>query len=361
MRRFRSTSALSFLGALSALLAGCPVWTGDTIPLNDYDGGIEFDARTPDTGPLDDVQIRRDVVTPRDTQATCSSNAQCPAGQVCDANSRQCVQGTLCGANGSCPSGQYCDDRNTCLPGCDDSSQCGAGQRCDVAVHVCTSGCDSTASCQALAADLVCNPTTHQCEQGGQCGTLNPCPSPQVCVSGTCRAPDETCTFDYQCGGKTCVDGRCVDRCSVSNPCPIGQSCTSGFCQDSTSGSCNCTASQICDQNVCRNVCTTDDTCGAGNFCDHGVCRVDDRRPEPFCTPPATGCANNSVCVDGVCRISCASNPTDTFCQSVSFQFTSCDTVASPAVCRLPNESSPQCTATNPCTGGLRCVNGACQ
>jgi len=333
MRRLGTSLSLSILGILGAVLPGCPVWPSDSGPSRD--GGIPteagplVDAGTPDTGPQ-----------------ACTSDANCPSGEYCNAGI--CTPSALCtGATADCPTGQYCDGRSTCVP-----------------------GCDATDDCAAVNASFVCNTATHACEPP-TCADDAACPSGQVCVSGSCRDSDSLCRFNYECGGGAeCVDGRCLTTCGGAVSCPAGQSCTNGYCQYPT-GDCNgvtCNAGEACTNGTCLAICTSDTTCGAGNFCDNGVCRVDDRRPAPFCTPPANGCnASTSVCVDGVCRIACpamardGSTNRDRACQEVDFNFTRCDTTISPAICRYQNELTPQCQRSQDCATGQTCINAFCR
>lgn len=338
MRRQNIQSSIMLLGVLGMALGGCPVWGPGGTPVGPsprVDGGV--DAYTPpDSSSRPDSGRGDSMSTPdgsADTgPASCNANTDCQGSQYCDTTTRTCVPATACGAG--CPTGFTCDSRGLCVP-----------------------GCRSDAPCIAQAAGLVCDLASARCVPGNQCSASNPCPSGQSCINGACRQPTEVCEFAYQCSaGQDCVDGRCRAQCSPSRACPTGQVCTNGYCgAPASSGTCNCTANQVCVSGACQMICTTDAQCGTGNFCDHGACRVDDRRPAPFCTPPANGCAAGSNCVDGVCRIACPSG-TNNECLMRDTNFPTCNA----GICQLANESAPQCRA-NTCPSGQLCVNGACR
>lgn len=333
--------AVALLGAMSAVLAGCPVWGplpggGGVTPLP-TDGGIRDtgtpDVSTPDAGDAGGTR--------------CTSFEQCGQGEYCDPVSMSCVSSPMCTTTAQCPSGYYCNAANTCTPGCSNNTDCAA-----------------------LGTGLVCNTAARRCEPSGACGNDGDCSGGQVCVGGTCRAPADVCRFNYQCAaGQECVDGRCMGQCGGTTGCTGGQTCQNGFCQyppvtnpgTGTGGSddpcARCTGTQVCSSGICLNACINDMACAAGQFCDRGACRVDDRRPEPFCTPPSNGCASGSVCVDGVCRISCPAR-TNEECMRRDVNFTTCDTMQ---ICRYSNEANPQCRLNADCPMGQRCVNALCR
>ncbi|MBL8685514.1 MAG: hypothetical protein JNK05_40435 [Myxococcales bacterium] len=314
MPKLSTISQLSLLGTFTFVLAGCPVWGPGTRPTGD--GGRNDADATPPMG--------------------CTSNAECDPGLVCNRAIGECVPASSgCTSTAMCPAGQYCDDRSTCVP-----------------------GCSTNTDCASLGAGLVCNPATRRCEAGGGCGGDVACPMGQSCVDGRCRTPEQVCQFNFQCGaGQQCIDGRCVAGCSTAVPCPTGQTCTAGVCGYPTSGDCGrCPEGQVCSAGQCTQGCTTDTQCGAGRFCDQGACRVDDRRPVPFC--PTNACAPNSVCIDGVCRISCRTTGTLAECQMVDGTTSVCDAMR---VCRFPSEVSPECRRSADCSMGRQCVNARCQ
>jgi Cys-rich repeat protein len=320
MPRLFKLSHVSLLGALTAVLAGCPVWGPDGRPRPETDGGGPSDGAVTDGG------------GPRG----CMTNSECPAGDVCDRARGACLPGSRnCMTTSECPAGEYCDDRRTCVP-----------------------GCASSADCASVGAGLVCNPTTRRCEAGGGCMTDAQCTGGQVCVAGRCRTPAQVCQFNFQCGaGQQCIDGRCIAGCSTTAPCPTGQTCNAGRCEYPASGDCaRCAEGQVCSNGQCTQPCSTDAQCGTGRFCDQGACRVDDRRPVPFC--PTNACGPNSTCVDGVCRISCARTGMLSECQMVDGTTSVCDAMR---ICRFPSEVSPECRRSSDCSMGRQCVDARCQ
>ena len=338
----RIAPAVALLGAMSAVLAGCPVWGpvaggGGGGPVPTVDGGFADGSRADgDTGGGDTGGGTR-----------CTSFEQCGAGEYCDPVTMSCVAAPSCANTAACPNGYFCNAAGTCTP-----------------------GCSTNTDCTALGAGLVCNTTSRRCQPSGACANDGDCSGGQLCVGGTCRAPSDVCRFNYQCGaGQECVDGRCMGQCGGTTTCSNGQTCQNGFCQYPTmttpgtgtggpSDPCaRCTGSQVCSNGLCLAACVNDMACGAGQYCDRGACRVDDRRPEPFCTPPSNGCASGSVCVDGVCRISCPAR-TNEECMRRDVNFTTCDTMQ---ICRYSNEANPQCRLSSDCPMGQRCVNALCR
>lgn len=330
MRRLSTTSTLSIFGILTALLPGCPIWTDNGSNITRVDAGRDSNPFPTDNGP-----------------ANCTSDSQCGTFEYCNTTTNTCVPGTRCIDSTNCPAGSYCGPRG-----------------------ICVSGCENNTDCQAVHAGFICNSNTGTCQPPG-CTANNECPTGQSCVAGGCRPDNTLCRFSYECGaGLECVDGRCLTSCGGAATCPSGLTCVNGYCQNQP-GSCTttqCPSGQACLNGTCSSVCTTDAMCGAGNFCDNGVCRVDDRRPDPFCTPPNIGCnQNTSVCVDGICRIQCPATARDgtpnrdRACQEVDFNFTRCDTTISPAICRYSNEVSPQCRRSTDCASGQTCINAFCR
>ncbi len=328
MPRHATVSTLSILGVMTAALAGCPIWgDGPRLP-------PPLDAVTV-PGPDASDAVQQPDVRPR----TCATNAECATNQYCNVETHECVNAVPCTSGNTCAIGYYCDARNNCVPGCDTNSDCTAPQEC--------------------------NTTSHQCVAGGQCHLNTDCAVNESCVDGSCRANSSVCQFNYQCAaGHQCVDGACVSNCAGTgtSTCLGGQVCVNGSCT-TPAGSCDavtCTGGTVCSAGQCVPQCTLDTQCATGFYCASGACRIDDRRPPPFCTPPANGCAAGSTCVDGVCRISCAATPTDAYCMSVDFQFTHCDTTGG-NICRYSAEVSPQCARATDCPSGQTCVNARCQ
>ena len=80
------------------------------------------------------------------SNSACMSDADCFAGQVCDAATATCVGGTNpmgCSSDADCPMGQVCDPATaTCTnpnpAGCTSDADCPMGQTCDPATATCS-------------------------------------------------------------------------------------------------------------------------------------------------------------------------------------------------------------------------------
>lgn len=319
MRRLTIPTMVTLFGAMSAFLSGCPIWTGPEGRYPILDSG---------PNPRPDVSV---------IPGRCTTNESCLASQYCNVSTGECVSTNTCSSSASCRAGYYCDARGACVP-----------------------GCLTNDNCTSLGTGLTCNLNTSRCEPSGRCQSNTDCRTAgEECVAGSCRPSSSLCASNLQCpAGNDCVDGRCLATCNASN-CTNGRVCVGGYCQDPTGTGCGaCTPEQVCSNGSCLAACRMDSDCGTGRFCDHGACRTDDRRTPPECTPPAVGCTQGSVCVGGICRISCP-NGTNLECMLRDPNITTCD--ATLRICRLPGETDPQCRRNTDCRPDVQCINGQCR
>ena len=156
-----------------------------------------------------------------------------------------------------------------------------------------------------------------RCEASCVEGTGINCPAGQTCAGGRCTP--EQCEGDLDCGGSSCVAGRCVVPPSGDGKaCPPGQEAAGGHCREA--GGCHvqwhcprrdevcfcdtcgaCMPWEICFQGRCVHACVegTSTNCPAGAVCKDGVCgerQCRDRR----------ACGADFKCQDGSCKIRCA-------------------------------------------------------
>lgn len=170
----------------------------------------------------------------------CDSDADCQAGQVCEA-----VPGADSGS------------KNQCVAGCHDDSQCGAGQSCE------------PVTCIQAPCPGQCVGGPPPCEGDGDCGAGSVCE-----LSTSCEAPSQCvpgCHEDSQCGaGERCRIVQCV-----TCPCP-------GFCEPHP-GACGsdseCGAGSVCELSAgcqlpmqCVPGCRDDDACPGGQRCIQPQC-----------------------------------------------------------------------------------------
>jgi hypothetical protein len=228
---------------------------------------------------------------------TCTSHAECPAGQYCTVNcepGKPCITmlgqcRSVCRADADCSSGQICQPDPTDPCNSDPTLQCFApGRRtCQPAPTSCT----SHAECPA---GEYC---TVSCEPGKPCdgmlGRCQPvCRADADCSSGQTCQPDPTdpCNSDptIQCfapGRRTCQPA--PTSCMSHAECPSGQYCTV-----------NCEPGNPCDGMLghCQPVCQADADCSNGQTC----------QPDP--TDPCNSDPNVQCIAPG--RLTCQPAPT---------------------------------------------------
>jgi|GEM_PF-2958708 len=150
--------------------------------------------------------------------------------------------------------------------------------------------------------------------------------------AGICPAHPEQC--GGKCCGSTCIDtqldvANCGD-CGIA--CSPGQVCSAGRCGCLPSGA-PCSATQTCCPRVgCKFTDSDINNCGGcGISCGSGA-----RCENNACSCGGVACGLNQTCCNGVCAVTCASNP------DMASSSTQC-TCAS--MCPL----SKQCLADNCC------------
>lgn len=295
---------LSLTGALNDhfVIPVSPVPTQDEIWLfTDSGGGAQGDRVLLSTPAyffrdVNEILVPREIAPESVTPTSCSTNANCPAGQYCTQAGQCRTEG------GGCNATSQCEPQQTCQAG-----QCGcAGDSC-------------SASCK--------------CGGGGICATSADCLGSLSCVEGTCQdcgavvcggatcATSDDCAVGLVCANQQCVPRGCVGDgdCPTTNPeCSDAVSCPSAMtCPSTLNGwrfgqpgkricePANCctdpaqigTSTPECGLCVCKPDCSTK-TCGAANL-DDGC----GRRCLAVCAPGSTGCQQDSDCTAGnICR-----------------------------------------------------------
>ena len=198
-----------------------------------------------------------------------------------------------------------------------------------------------------------------------------------LCLGGTCKASKDLCSDSTQCkSGTSCVDGRCVSKCTST--CASGYKCDdkTGLCTGGT-GACSaevgCDSGGTCVGSRCVAPAKTDGTCGAGLVSVAGGCVVDDR-PIFFCDNDGTKdgtqdkCATGSICLHHNCYISCTGASDTTTCAKAD-KFPTCKSVTTSSgahnVCgsstSLGSECDPTATPPKACASGKVCIDGFCK
>jgi len=135
------------------------------------------------------------------------------------------------------------------------------------------------------------------CDSSEDCRSDADCPSGQICIGGTCYAPN-LCSRDSDCpAGQSCIAGTCQvpDPCADSN-CPEGTECKGGRCVPV-----DCPNPGVC---VDYETCTTFESCEPCPDKPDEVCNGKDDDCDP--ATPEEGqpldCANpGETCRSGVC------------------------------------------------------------
>jgi len=237
------------------------------------------------------------------SDGTCASDGDCPAGARCDLDRSICV----CRTDEACDDGFFCNSSGVCQieTGCSSNADCDEGLFCDLDSGRCLEG-------TSLALQASCGLPSH-------------CPAGSICVQGTCQPG---CITSGDCElGVVCVDGQCDDtpgRCADNSFCDFGSSCVDGFCEDDTRGPyCRlCSVRTQQNPNPCsgpRNFCLVNNAelGGVTNFCG-----VDCSLPGQTC-PSGYGCSDVLIRPEGdacVTNAQCQCQrgnilPRDTTCQ----------------------------------------------
>ena len=305
---------------------------------------------------------------------SCTSDSDCPTGEVCDISEGQCyecLQSRDCGEGYECIDHQ-CEEVDLC-----DGVECTGGQSCNenTGECECPSGTELLdGQCQeanCLNGGKGCPDSTPVCREDGQCVQ---CTSTNQSACGA----DEKCNSDNKCekidrcDGVNCSGGKDCNPDNGQCECPSGtEDYGSGVCEapncsnggDSCSGSTpHCTDDGRCVQctqnshcNTSRGeICAIDHTCQTTDLCWD----AEDRCPVDSTCNSATGvctCPGELTDVGGICD--CASGyKKNTSCVDCT-QDSHCGD-ANQWACQ--NNSCVNLCANVSCTNGT-CVRGKCQ
>jgi MYXO-CTERM domain-containing protein len=214
-------------------------------------------------------------------QSGCASDADCPAGMVCEE-----VGGADCAGAPACPEGEECPEPEPCVP--ETYSECVPGP--------CTSDADCADGLVCLTETFSeCTATDIKCAPGTECIPPDP-----VCVdrSVSLCAPKWVgpCAVDSDCGeGFTCVQGEMCE-CSGGaaapapppdgDPAPVPDPVPEETCECYPTGQTHCEVIDV--------ICETDADCPADWTCMEGAAETCAATPDggDSCTPVASekGC-----------------------------------------------------------------------
>lgn len=435
-----TSTSVEFDGRWASVACGTPIipsgWYATVIPGNVAASDVRTNPNFNPTNSRNPATVRNGDVTAvcytndttkepcvvyfSDTQADngCSSNSECPSGQVCLERTFLCSTpsevGEYCDENADCQAGSCNTTTNTCADSsntCTSSSTCGTGEACISGSCTPTNSCSNDSQCTDTAQSCINGSCQNLNISGGACDTENDCVIQLTCQNGTCVPPLVQCSTNSQCtSGEVCING----NCSTSNVCnndsqcfDAGQSCISGSCQNvGISGSqCDsdpdCSGSLTCQSGVCTapvTSCSSNAQCSGSEICINSVCTTTNSCTTDFqCNDPAQSCINGScqatngqggqcntdgdctgtlVCTNGTCATPVSSCTSNTGCAAgqtcISNICTTTNSCTSDAFCTDPGQSciSGSCQNTNgvggicnsdpDCTGSLVCENGLC-
>jgi len=263
----------------------------------------------------------------------CAADGDCPRGAVCAASGagRQCAPAGAGRSAGTCADFRGCtpDSRATCAA---DADCGGAGdQRCDTGTGRCV------VRQQVCPAGTVCDARDRVCVS--DCGADADCEPGFRCVDRACE-PESACASDAQCPqGKVCLlapgttEGECRAQCRVDAECPVGTLC----------------AVQADGRSRCQSGCTT-----------HAGCSLDQRCNSTTrqCEGPSAGgvqvCQATSAC--GTCQLC---SPLQQ-CVSASAAFPYCQPCSGNTDCPggVCLQLSDGMTCARPCGAGQECPSG---
>ena len=230
----------------------------------------------------------------------CSSNAQCPTGQVCGIDNQcrdQCKVERDCLALQKCVSGTCADDKELVDGGLPIAVTDAGSTMIPNVGTPCTysSDCPDALLCRNGSCAFECI-KTRDCLAGSTCVENH-------CVAATPEVPDATvrsgdagigagCIYDSTCGnGLLCRNAMCVFECSSTSECPSGRECLDHKCSatqspvdagvppthipdgapDGYAGGCvlhsDCVKGLLCRSGVCVYECVESVDCDPGICC----------------------------------------------------------------------------------------------
>jgi hypothetical protein len=271
-------------------------------------------------------------------------------GVTCDDTGNDCTVGVCNSQTGVCDpmnvaDGTTCnDDTGTCLAG-----TCEVGDQCEGV------NCDDGNDCTV---DGTCNPSTGECEGGGDLPINTPCDTDGFCDgAGTCvecndgtQCPDDT----NQCTMAACTTNMC-GQANVMN----GMACDltgmdDGVCEDGT-----CVAAPVCTPATAEIDCDDGDECTL-HSCPDGMCVTMPAEDGATCDADGTP----GSCQGGSCAGNCDPSVVDCTDMGPNAECTEdlCDPSTSPGTCSNPPVAD--CTSCCDPGGGANsgnCTAGVCE
>jgi len=320
--------------------------------------------------------------------ATCSTNADCSAGNVCTGGScgkkplgAACMAGTDC-ASGICAQGVCC--QTACTGTCMSCSLTGTGGTCSTVpagqdpLNQCadqgaagcgTDGtCDGNGACHLYAAGTTC--------AAGSCTGATYTP-PRTCSgAGVCQAATSIGCAPFNCG----TSGSCLTACTSDTDCASPNVCNAGQCSKKPLAAA-CTTAAECASGLCQQgVCCSSSCTGTCRSCaltgSAGTCTLVPVGQDPLaqCTDNgASGCGTDGAC-DGAggCRLYAAGTTcAGATCVGVAYTPARVCNGTGSCLAATPNTCDPYvcgptaaclgtCASNADCNAPNTCASGSC-
>ncbi len=274
--------------------------------------------------------------------ASCDGAGFCPAvltttcsPYVCGATACK----TSCTADADCAAGDYCDAGGACVAkkadglACGGANQCGSGSCAD---GVC---CNQACGGQCQACDLAGQVGQCVAVSGAPHGLRTACSGSGTCGGSCDGANGAACAYPtVQCRGASCAAGTATAVASCDG---------AGSCPALVTTSCN---PYVCGATACKTSCTADADCVSGDYCDAAGACVS-KKADGYACGAANECANAS-CADGVC------------CErACNGQCEACDVPGSVGQCLAvsgaPHGARTACAGSGACGGACDGANAA--
>ena len=270
----------------------------------------------------------------------CVTDANCAANLACDAKSKRCINpcnSVSCG-KGSCRTENH---KPVCY--CQPGFQPSNGQCVDIDECSKPGTCHSTAICRNSPGSFTCScpegsvgdARTSGCKPRGECAADRDCPAASACREGRCVDPcigacgqgalcevvghQPLCSCPARTQGNPRVECRQLE-CVENTECPVGRSCVQNKCVDACSLAGVCGANALCTVQIhtplcsCQGGFTGDPTVGCSPILicsSQAECPANLQCAFGVCSPPCSSlrdCLDNQVCVNGKCAPRCTKN-----------------------------------------------------
>jgi len=290
------------------------------------------------------------------------AGTQCQA-PVCPIGTATATLARTCDGNGGCRAavmlscGSYACNGATCNAACGSDADCSAGNVCNAGscgkkrlglLCYSASECDSNNCVDGVCCSSPVCGTCYSCSVAGLAGLCTPVPTGYMEPHNGCT-PSPPCGFNGTCNGAgACrygVSGTSCGAasCSGSTFTPVGKCDGAGACSQPPT---SCGA-YVCSGDACRTTCAINADCAAGFNCQSGSCTS--------LKPKGAACATGLECSSGVCADGACCTTT------CSGACTSCNLPSDPGTCQLVGAGADDPHDVCPTTAVSTCgTNGRC-